>query len=188
MRELADQAIGLRGEPAHLEQLVDARADLHADLARESQGRSRSPAATSTGMRRFSRTVSSGKISVIWNVRAMPIATRSCGGSAVMSWPSNRMRPDVGGKKPLIRLKNVVLPAPLGPMTARSSPGCDRQRYAVDGDEAAEVPRCSVLHLEQAHRRAFRRRMPSTPRGKNSTTSTKNRPMNDIQFSVWLDT
>ena len=30
--------------------------------------------------------------------------------------------------------------------------------------------------------------MPSTPRGKNSTTSTKNRPMNDIQFSVWLET
>ena len=40
-----------------------------------------------------------------------------------MSWPSNRMRPDVGAKKPVIRLKNVVLPAPLGPMMARNSPG-----------------------------------------------------------------
>ena len=29
---------------------------------------------------------------------------------------------------------------------------------------------------------------PSTPRGKNSTTSTKKMPMKDIQFSVWLDT
>ena len=29
----------------------------------------------------------------------------------------------VGGKKPLIRLKKVVLPAPFGPITARSSPG-----------------------------------------------------------------
>ena len=74
-------------------------------------------------MRRFSRTLSSGKISVIWKVRAMPTPTRWCGGIAVMSRPSNRIRPAVGGKKPLIRLKNVVLPAPLGPMTARSSPG-----------------------------------------------------------------
>jgi hypothetical protein len=41
---------------------------------------------------------------------------------AVMSRPSNAMVPDVGGKKPLIRLKNVVLPAPFGPMIARSSP------------------------------------------------------------------
>src|ERR1700722_19512760 len=33
------------------------------------------------------------------------------------------MRPEVGVKKPVIRLKKVVLPAPLGPMMARNSPG-----------------------------------------------------------------
>src|SRR6516164_6142327 len=32
------------------------------------------------------------------------------------------MVPDVGWKNPLMRLKNVVLPAPFGPMMARSSP------------------------------------------------------------------
>ena len=36
--------------------------------------------------------------------------------------PSNTTSPEVGGNKPLIRLKNVVLPAPFGPITARSSP------------------------------------------------------------------
>ena len=74
-------------------------------------------------MRRFSRTLSSGKISVIWKVRAMPAATRLCAGKAVMSLSSNTIDPEVGGKKPLIMLKKVVLPAPLGPITARSSPG-----------------------------------------------------------------
>ena len=40
-----------------------------------------------------------------------------------MSSPSNTIRPEDGVRKPLIRLKNVVLPAPFGPITARSSPG-----------------------------------------------------------------
>ena len=31
--------------------------------------------------------------------------------------------PEVWERKPLIRLKKVVLPAPLGPITARNSPG-----------------------------------------------------------------
>ena len=40
-----------------------------------------------------------------------------------MSSPSKIMRPELGRRNPLIRLKNVVLPAPLGPMMARNSPG-----------------------------------------------------------------
>ncbi len=110
------------GEAAHRQQLVDAGADLAVGGARQPRPQ-RMPAATSTGMRRFSRTVSSGKISVIWKVRAMPTATRLCAGQAVMSCSSKMIVPRVGGKKPLIRLKKVVLPAPLGPITARSSPG-----------------------------------------------------------------
>ena len=74
-------------------------------------------------MRRLSATLSSGKISVIWNVRAMPSRTRASGGSAVTSLPSNFTLPAEGANRPLIRLKNVVLPAPFGPMIARSSPG-----------------------------------------------------------------
>ena len=103
-----------------------------------------------------------------------------------MSSPSNTIRPEVGVRNPLIRLKNVVLPAPLGPMTARSSPGSTR----IDtSSTATRLPKClrDVLDLEQAHGAVFRLMMPSTPRGKNSTISTKNRPMKDIQFSVWLE-
>src|ERR1700724_599567 len=59
-------------------------------------------------------------------------------------------------------------------------------RPVADGDQAAEVAR-NVLDLQQAHSAALRWTMPSTPRGKNSTTSTKNSPMNDIQFAVSLD-
>ena len=81
----------------------------------------------------------------------------------------------------------MVLPAPLGPITARSSPG---STVIETSSTATRLPKClrDVLDLQQAHDAAFRRMMPSTPRGKNSTTSTKNRPMNDIQFSVWLET
>ncbi len=52
----------------------------------------------------------------------MPRVTRSCVESLVMSRPSKLMVPEVGGKNPLIRLKNVVLPAPFGPMIAHNSP------------------------------------------------------------------
>src|ERR1700730_10908721 len=52
----------------------------------------------------------------------MPSWARRCGGSRVMSWPSNTMRPPVGSSDPAMVLKIVVLPAPLGPMTARRWP------------------------------------------------------------------
>src|ERR1019366_225142 len=65
--------------------------------------------------------------------------------------------------------------------------GLDRHRDLIDGDQAAEVARY-VLHAQEAHDATFLLMMPITPRGKKVTTSTKNRPMNDIQFCVWLDT
>ena len=45
-----------------------------------------------------------------------------CAGTAVMSWPRKIMWPPVGVYRRLIRLKIVVLPAPLGPMMAKTSP------------------------------------------------------------------
>ena len=88
-----------------------------------SQGDRLRPSARSTATRRLSSTLSSGKISVIWNVRAMPSRTRASGGSFVTSCPSKRTAPALGENNPLMRLKNVVLPAPFGPMMARNSPG-----------------------------------------------------------------
>ena len=42
----------------------------------------------------------------------------------------------MGGTKPEIRLNSVVLPAPLGPMTAWTPPRLDLEGDVVDGDEA----------------------------------------------------
>ena len=41
-----------------------------------------------------------------------------CGSSPSMRVPFRVMLPDVIGKRPLIRLNSVVLPAPFGPMIA----------------------------------------------------------------------
>src|ERR1700730_2162483 len=52
----------------------------------------------------------------------MPLREMRSGGRPVMSSPLNRMRPALGRRTPVRQLKNVLLPAPFGPMTARISP------------------------------------------------------------------
>ena len=53
----------------------------------------------------------------------MPRHTRRAGNRPLTSSPSKMIAARTSAaKKPLIRLKNVVLPAPFGPMTARNSP------------------------------------------------------------------
>src|SRR3954453_18188305 len=52
----------------------------------------------------------------------MPSFARIRAGRSVISWPSNSIFPDDGGKSPEITLKSVVLPAPFGPRIARRSP------------------------------------------------------------------
>ena len=49
---------------------------------------------------------------------------RSWIGICVMSWPSNSIRPESGRWIPVIMLKNVVLPAPFGPIRLCSRNGC----------------------------------------------------------------
>src|SRR6267142_6711001 len=46
----------------------------------------------------------------------------SGGERPAISMPSSRMRPESGFNAPVMRLKNVLLPAPLGPITAVSDP------------------------------------------------------------------
>src|SRR5580693_2468457 len=52
----------------------------------------------------------------------MPIRLRSHGFIEVMSRPSNRIRPPLGGRTPAIILNSVLFPAPFGPMTPSTSP------------------------------------------------------------------
>src|SRR5207245_6811441 len=56
------------------------------------------------------------------NVRTSPRPAIGCGLSPVMSSPSKTMEPRVGRRNPLKRLKQVVLPAPLGPIRPTISP------------------------------------------------------------------
>ena len=56
-----------------------------------------------------------------------------------MSRPLKRIVPRVGGRNAVSRLKQVVLPAPFGPIRAWIVPGAHGQRHVVHGDEAAEL-------------------------------------------------
>src|SRR5215472_11453931 len=70
----------------------------------------------------FSYTVSLGKMFVRWKERPMPRRQRSCGAIPVTSRSLKRTLPASGRRCPVIRLKSVVLPAPLGPMMALIEP------------------------------------------------------------------
>ena len=48
------------------------------------------------------------------------------------------MRPAWGDKKPVTRLNRVVLPAPLGPMTALTAPGATPKLTCSTALKAAE--------------------------------------------------
>jgi len=70
----------------------------------------------------FSSTVSRGKGFKIWNVRATPRRLSTSGRSPVIARPSKRTSPVSGARKPVTRLKSVVLPAPFGPMSPTIAP------------------------------------------------------------------
>ena len=69
----------------------------------------------------------------------MPSSTIACGGLPTTSTPSNSIEPDVGTYTPVIWLKNVVLPAPFGPMRRDDRAARDREVDVVGRDEAAEL-------------------------------------------------
>ena len=58
-----------------------------------------------------------------WNFRPMPRVAISASSSLVRSGPSNTTSPSSGRVLPVTTSIIVVLPAPLGPMIARISPG-----------------------------------------------------------------
>ena len=72
----------------------------------------------------------------------------------VMSCPLKKTLPPDGLSCPVSRLNRVVLPAPLGPMRAKRSPGSMPKRDALHRGEAAEMHR-QVLGLKQRPRVTF---------------------------------
>ena len=66
----------------------------------------------------FSITVSLPMTLVSWNVRTMPIRATLYEETPARLLPSNCHLPVLGVSKPVSRLNRVVLPAPLGPISA----------------------------------------------------------------------
>ena len=60
---------------------------------------------------------------MFWKVRARPRAAIWCGRTPRMLSPRNSTDPRCGRYTPDSTLNSEVLPAPLGPMIANSSPG-----------------------------------------------------------------
>ena len=68
----------------------------------------------------------------------MPFCEIAFEGSPVMSSPSNMMRPLLGRSTPVRQLKNVLLPAPFGPMMACT---LSRATSKLTSDSAASPPK-----------------------------------------------
>src|SRR5690242_9410089 len=81
----------------------------------------------------------------------MPFCEIAFDGRPVMSSPLKTMRPPVGRSTPVRQLKNVLLPAPFGPMMART---CSRGSSKLTLESAANPPKridsCSVLRMGDA--------------------------------------
>ena len=72
--------------------------------------------------RMLSRTVSRNSALVSWKVRTMPSRATLYGGRPETVVPLKVQVPASAVSNPVRRLKNVVLPAPLGPMRAVIAP------------------------------------------------------------------
>ena len=96
------------------------------------------------------------------------------------------MRPEFGVTKPLIKIEEGGLAGAVRPDHRAQLAELHRNETSLT---ARRLPKrlvtCSTRSRLIDH--AFRSN-PSTPSGKNSTISTKNRPMNDIQFWVSVET
>src|SRR5690606_24693186 len=85
----------------------------------------------------FSSTDMSAKGLTTWKVRPIPTAHTWSARQPAMSVPRKRMRPWSGGMTPATRLNKVVLPAPLGPISATISP----RATDSDAESTARKPR-----------------------------------------------
>ncbi len=101
----------------------------------------RSPASASS---RLSHTVCGSNTVGFWNFRPMPSAAIAGSSSRVRSVVAPKITlPASGRVLPVMMSIIVVLPAPLGPITARISPGSrtsERLLIALNPSKATETP------------------------------------------------
>ncbi len=126
---------------------------------------------------------------MIWNERASPNRLRRYIGSAVMSMPAKRMRPESGRNWPPSWPISVVLPAPFGPITACNSPSATASvRSSVATMPSKRLARFSTCSRGSLMARSLRRQSrPSMPPRANSTTSSSSGPRMICQCSVRLE-
>ena len=86
----------------------------------------------------FSTTVSEAKVSAIWKVRPTPRRQIASGRLPTSSVPPSSTEPPSGFNWPLTILKQVVLPAPLGPIKASISPA---RRLKLTSSTARRPPK-----------------------------------------------
>ena len=144
----ADQA-GAEVEAAALTARVGAGPPVghlgQAQLVDDQGGRRRAPAGRCPKSRavisRFSRPVMVGSTAA--NCPARPMTRRTSMGWRATSWPRTRRVPPVGRTRVATVRTNVVLPAPLGPRMASTSPGGavrSRPSRAVTGPKRTVRP------------------------------------------------
>lgn len=114
-----------------------------------------------TARRRFSRTGSSKTRLVIWNERDRPAASILWGGRPVTSRPSKCTVPALGRIAPLIRLNRLLLPAPLGPITAVI---CPARASKLKSCTARSAPNCTLKPLTQRTALTWRPSLPGPAR------------------------
>ena len=118
-------ALGVELEPG--EQVVGPLGDLAApgrrQMPRNSAAKTFSPLWPVAPSRMFSITVSLDSALVSWKVRTMPSRATLCAATPLRRRAVEATScPSSGWSKPVSRLKNVVLPAPFGPISAVIAP------------------------------------------------------------------
>ena len=99
-----------------------ATAAMRGNASKTASTDQRPPRPDAPATRRFSSTVRFGNRRRPSGTRAIPALTRRCAAVAVMSRPSNTIRPAAGRCAPAIARSSVDLPAPLAPTSASVSP------------------------------------------------------------------
>src|SRR5262249_38327628 len=105
---------------------------------------------------------------VTWKVRAMPNAVRRWLGHFVTSWPNSMTCPELAGRIPVIKLKNVVLPGPFRPLMAFGWPGMTVRRAprpAARPPKLLERPRSSRAGQPPSAFTSFPSRIPRKAAG-----------------------
>src|SRR5680860_976910 len=104
----------------------------------DAKARSIIPRRESTETCTFSQTLNPSKMLMSWNERLIPRWQMRYGATPVMSSPLKSTLPSSGCRCPVITLKSVVLPAPLGPITATMLPGCTCRLASLSAGKPAK--------------------------------------------------